>query len=381
MQIKFLFNNLLIFILFFLTACASKDNTEPPAPLPKFESRLTVQKLWTASTGGKSEYFKLEPAFDNEKIFVASSEGDVRALNFENGKIVWKKDLKITISGGVSAGADLVLLGSAKGQVIALSQEDGAELWRAQVSSEILTSPQINQGIVVVRTGDGNFFGLDSHTGRQLWLYERTAPLFTLRGTSKPIVLSDVIIAGFDNGKMAIMDLDTGTLLGELAITEPKGRFDVERIVDIDSNPLFSNGIIYISSFQNITVAVDIFGKDKQILWEEKIASYTGFAVNRKNLFTTDIQSHILALDRYSGGSYWKQDKLQFRGLTAPAIVDNYLIVGDKEGYLHWLDENTGQFVARYKIGSSILVPPLIIDNKAIAVNSDGKIVALQIKN
>jgi len=379
MQIKISFTFLLISMLF-LTACGSKDNTEPPAPLPKFQSSVTIQKLWTAHTGGKSKYFKLEPAFDNEKIFVASSEGDVRALHVENGKIAWKKNLKITISGGVSAGADLVLLGSSKGKVVALSQEDGRELWRAQVSSEILTSPQINQNTVVVRTGDGNLFGLDSQTGRQLWLYEREAPLFTLRGTSKPIVLSDIIIAGFDNGKMAILDLNTGVLLGEFLITEPKGRFDVERIVDIDSNPLFSNGIIYISSVQDLTAAVDIFGEDKKILWNEKIASYTGFAVNRRNLFTTDTQSHIWALDRYSGAAYWKQDKLQFRGVTAPALIDNYVIIGDKEGYLHCLDEDSGQFAAYYKIGSSVLVPPLVIDNKMIAVNSDGKVLALQLK-
>lgn len=372
---------LLLYILILLSGCGifgDKDNTEPPAPLVEFMPTLTLKTLWTVSAGGGTDksYLKIAPAFYNDQLFTASPEGHLRAFNFSNGQPVWQQKIDVPISGGPGVGDGLVLVGSQKGDVVALSETDGTKQWQVQVSSEVLATPRISQGIVVVRTIDGKLFALDSKTGERLWVYDQTrVPLLTLRGTSSPIVTHDAIIAGFDNGKLAILKLQTGQLLGEYLISEPRGRSELERMVDIDADPLLVGSIIYVTSYQGRTVAL----KRGKLLWERKLSSHAGLGVDADYLYISDTKSHVWALDRYSGDDWWKQDKLQARNLTAPVSIGDYVVVGDMEGYLHWMRRDNGQFVTRYRIGkTSITVPPLVVDDILVAYNSQGKIVALR---
>ncbi|MDM8558990.1 outer membrane protein assembly factor BamB [Candidatus Parabeggiatoa sp. HSG14] len=372
---------LLLLCIVGLGGCAgSADNTEPPAPLVNFKSTLTLKTLWTAYAGGGTGdgYFKLAPVFYNDEIFTASKEGHLRAFNFKDGKQKWGQKIDVPISSGPGIGEGLVLVGTQKGDVVAFSDTDGTEQWRAQVSSEILAKPIINQGIVVVRTGDGKLFGLDSKTGEHLWIYERSRlPLLSLRGTSTPIVGQESILAGFDNGKIALLELDTGKVIWEAAVAISRGRSELERMVDIDADPLLIGNMVYVTSYQGRTVAIDL--TKGKLLWEREISSYTGLDADIDYLYVSDTKSHIWALDRYSGEDWWKQEKLQARFVTAPVSIGDYVVVGDIEGYLHWLHREDGQFIGRYRIGkASITVPPLVVNDILIAFNSKGDIVALR---
>ncbi|MDM8569123.1 outer membrane protein assembly factor BamB [Thiotrichales bacterium HSG1] len=369
----------LLIILFLLSGCfGSKDNSEPPAPLVKFTPTLTLKTLWTANIGDITNHTKLIPTAHDGKLFTASTDGLIQALNLTNGKPIWKLELDIPISGGPGVGEGLIIVGSQKGQVIALSEEDGVEQWRSQVSTEILATPRINRGIVIIRTGDGKLFGLDSQTGNHLWIYERTrTSLLSLRGASTPILVQDLIIAGFDNGKMAVLELKTGKVLWETAIAVPHGRTELERMVDIDADPILQGEIVYVTSYQGQTVAIDLIKGG--LLWQKSISSYAGLGVDSDYLYITNSDSHVHALERYSGDNFWQQDKLQARGVTAPVSIGDYVVVGDMEGYLHWMSKKDGSFVVRHRLGKApITLPALVIDNILIAYNSNGKIMAFR---
>ncbi|RKZ40570.1 MAG: outer membrane protein assembly factor BamB [Gammaproteobacteria bacterium] len=373
---------LLFTILIILNGCGigSKDNTEPPAQLVKLIPTLTVKTLWTAYAGGGTDkaHLKLSPAFHNGQLFTTSPKGIVRAFYFNDGKAFWEQKTEVPLSSSPGVGEGLVIVGSQKGDVIALSETDGIEQWRVKVSSEVLAKPRLSQGVVVIRTIDGKLFGLDSQTGGRLWVYERNRiPLLSLRGVSSPVVKHDLIIAGFDNGKIALLELHTGKVLWEVPIAVPRGRSQLERMVDIDADPLLIDDTIYVTSYQGQTVAIDLsLGK---LLWNKKLSAYAGLGADFDYLYVSDTQSHIWAIDRYEGKDWWKQDKLQARNVTAPVSIDNYVVVGDIEGYLHWMRREDGQFVARTRISNaSITVPPLVVDDILVVYNSLGEMVALR---
>jgi outer membrane protein assembly factor BamB len=372
---------LLLGLVIGLGGCTgSKDNTEPPAPLDDpFKSTLAIKKLWSAKVGGDTNkgHLKLVPTFYEGQLFTASLEGHLRVFNVNDGKLVWEQEIDVPISGGPGVGDDIVLVGTQKGEVIALAAADGTELWRAQVSSEILAPPRINQEVVVVRTLDGKLFGLQSQTGERLWVYESRIPPLTLRGTSAPIVIYDAVIAGFDNGKIALLELHTGKVRWEYPVAVARGRTELERMVDIDAELLLADDILYVSSYQGPTVAVNM--KKGELLWKKKVSSYAGLGLDFDYLYVTDTNSHVWALDRYSGQDWWKQEKLHARQVTAPVSIGDYVVVGDFAGYLHWMHRDNGQFLARYRFDdASIMVPPLVVDNILIALNSEGQIVALR---
>ncbi|OGT29128.1 MAG: outer membrane protein assembly factor BamB [Gammaproteobacteria bacterium RBG_16_51_14] len=350
-----------------------EDNTEPPSPLVEIAASVNITEVWSKNTGKGTakQFLKLIPALSQQKIFIADSKGMVNAIDAVNGSTVWGHDTDLHITGGPGIGATLVLAGTSEGDVLALSPETGAEIWRAVVSSEILSSPREAGGIVIVRTIDGKIFALDANDGKRLWVYDRTVPALTLRGTSSPIIADDMVIAGFDEGRIAVMELTTGKLVWETKVAVAGGRSELERMVDIDAEPLVADGIIYVATYQGKLAAVALSSGD--ILWTRDISSYAGISVDSSNLYITDDNSHVWALERQTGVSVWKQEKLAARAATGPANIGAFVVVGDLEGYLHWMDKNTGEFVARIQVADEkIITPPIVTDNILYAYTSGG---------
>ncbi|HEY7839979.1 MAG TPA: outer membrane protein assembly factor BamB, partial [Gammaproteobacteria bacterium] len=338
-----------------------KDNTEPPSPLVEFQSKLNVIELWSASVGGGTaeQYLKLVPALSTQRLYVADSDGRVEALDATNGTRLWSTDVDERITGGPGVGENAVLVGTGEGGVIALDSETGRRLWRATVSSEVLSPPLKSEGIVIVRTNDGKVFALDGAKGTQMWIYDRTVPALTLRGTSSPVIVRGVVIAGFDAGRLAALDLRTGRLLWEVSVATARGRSELERMVDIDSDPLIVDDVIYVTTFQGQLAAVQLDGG--RILWSRDISSYAGFTADESYIYLTDDNSNVWTFDRYSGATHWRQELLHARAATGPASIGNFTVVGDLEGYLHWMHKSDGSFVARTRLSSRrIIVQPLV---------------------
>ena len=352
------------------------DNAEPPAELLDIKQRLKVVELWSRGTGGMGKhYLKLAPVVFNQRLYIADADGDLMALDATNGKEIWSIDTDANITGGPGYGENTVLIGTSEARTIAYSAEDGSELWRKKVSSEILSAPQKAENTVVVRTGDGKIFGLSGNTGKRLWIYDRTVPSLTLRGTGTPVIDNGLVIAGFDGGKMAALEVKTGKLVWEASVATARGRSELERMVDIDSSPLVVDGVIYIATFQGHLSAMQ--AETGRVLWDQDISSYAGFDADAQNIYVTNEKSHIQAFDRFTSTELWEQDKLHLRAATGPASVGDYIVVGDFEGYLHWMSKTSGKFVARNRLCSSrIISQPLVVGKVLYAFCSDGELAA-----
>lgn len=369
------------------------DNAETPNPLVEFSPLINVIELWNRKNGvGTDEqYLKLAPVIVNQRVFVADSAGNVGAMDATNGKRLWQKKINasesidgrsgwfrgedIRITGGPGYGDNTLLLGSIEGEVISLSAENGSELWRTRVSSEVLSAPQRDSDIVVVRTIDGKVFGLDADDGRRLWIYDRTVPPLTLRGTGTPAIDGGIVVAGFDGGKMAALDVRTGKLLWEAGIAAARGRSELERMVDIDSQPAIVAGTVYIATFQGQVAAVQL--ESGRILWSNDLSSYAGFGVDDQNIYVTDEDSHVWALDRFSGSVLWEQEDLHARAATAPGTVGDQVVVGDFEGYLHWISKKTSEFTARTRLCKKpVIAKPIVVGRIVYAYCSDGRLAA-----
>ncbi|MGH8623206.1 MAG: outer membrane protein assembly factor BamB, partial [Burkholderiales bacterium] len=314
---------------------AGEENTTPPAPLTEFEPTTEVEELWSVDIGAGTDehYLKLAPAVAGETVFIADRDGEVYAVDINSGDTLWERDTGAPVSGGAGIAEEMVLLGTQDGEVLALSRSDGALRWTASVSSEVLSPPAGEEGIVVARTVDGKLFGIDAANGKRLWTYDRQVPVLTLRGTSAPIVVAGLCIAGFDSGALVALEIATGKVAWEIQIAQPRGRSDLERMVDVDADLLVFRDTLYVATYRGRVAAVSI--ESGRVEWDQEHSSYAGMGVDADNLYLSDDESIVWALDRFSGSSVWRQKKLRGRAATAPASVGDYVVVGDLEGYLH----------------------------------------------
>ena len=357
---------------------ADEDNSEPPAELVELTGSLTPRVLWTASISGGSDEqrLKLVPFVRGDRVYAASRNGEVRALDSGSGRALWSVDTELEISGGPGAGEGLVLVGTSNGEVVALDATGGAEKWRARVSSEVLSVPKAAQGIVVVHTIDGKLFGLDAATGEQKWVYDRSTPVLTLHGSSSPVILGNRVICGFASGKLVMLDLAKGDLMWEISITAPSGRSELERMVDIDGDPLIVEDVVYVTTYQGEMAAVSI--DTGVVLWRRKLSSYAGMGADFSQLYVSDDTDHVLAVDPGNGAALWKNQKLQYRKLTAPIELNGTILVGDFEGYLHLLSREDGRLTGRVRIAkSAISTTPIVKAGVAYIYADGGEIAAI----
>lgn len=344
------------------------DNIDPPAELTEIQSKVKLQQLWHKDVGAKidEQYLKLRPAIDGGRVFAADVKGRVTAYDEVTGKEIWETETDIAIASGVGVGEGLVVVGSSEAQVVALDWRDGHEVWRTEVSSEVLSIPGANQGIVVIQSVDGKLTGLKASDGARVWVYERSVPVLSLRGTSSPVLVQGAVIAAGDNGKLAVVDLARGLVGWETSIAVPHGRSELERMVDIDSPPQIWGGTVYIVTYQGRVAAVE--GSSGRILWARDMSSAVGLGVDFSNVYVTDDNSEIWALERDNSGSVWKQDKLKRRALTAPVAIGNYVAVADFEGYVHVLSRTDGEIVGRERTDSNGVLAPLVVDGDTLFV-------------
>jgi len=356
-----------------------EDNELEPAQLQDIEKELSVKTLWKTDIGSglNEQRLKLEPRIDRGRVYVADAEGLLQGLDAKNGKRLWSLETELPLSGGPGSGDGLVVVGTSDGEVVAYSEDSGQLLWQAQVSSEVLSVPAVSSGVIVVHTIDGKLFGLNASDGKQRWLYSREVPVLSLRGTGSPVISGNRVISGFAGGKLVALNLDSGELLWETTVTTPSGRSELERMVDIDGDPFVSNGAVFVATYQGeVAVVSEYSGK---VIWRRKLSSFSGVQADWRYLYISDETGNVWAINPEDGVAMWKQSDLANRSLSAPAVINGKVVVGDYEGYLHWMDHATGSVVARSRIGSDpIISAPRVAGDVVYVYNSDGTLAALQ---
>jgi outer membrane protein assembly factor BamB len=374
---------LLLFSLLLLTGCGSlgwfsSDNVEEPAELVELENEIQPRTLWSRSVGGGSgdQRLSLVPSYADGILYAAEAGGEVKAFDAETGELVWGVDTGLDISGGPGVGDGLVLIGTSQAELVALHSETGAEAWRGKVTSEILSVPKAAEGVTAVHTLDGKIVGFDSASGDLLWLYDRSVPILTLHGSSSPVISLGRVICGTDGGKLVALDLATGDVVWESSITTPTGRTELERLVDIDSDPLVLDDVVYVTTYQGDTAAVS---EDSGVLlWNRPLSSYAGLGVDWRQLYVSDDKGRVWAIDQRNGAAAWKNDQLLHRKLSAPAVLGDYVLVGDFDGYIHWLATEDGHMAARISVGGDrVSAKPLVVDGVAYIYDEGGGLTAV----
>lgn len=360
-----------------LTA-ADAPQAEGELPALEREFAVTVAAQFRVTDGTPDGFPKPMPAFTDDAVYTLGEDRDVVfAHALRDGERLWRKRLKAVVTGGVGAGDGLVLVGTANGAVIALDAADGKERWRAELKSEVLTPPTARGGVTVVATGDGHLYGLSSADGTRKWSIERDVPTLSLRGGSAPMTTALQAIHGFADGHLAAVDLRTGRNLWNVPVARPRGRTDLERMVDVDCQPVIASGAVFAAAYQGRVGAVDL--ATGAVGWGREVSCDSALAADTFNVYLTDIDDRVLALDQRSGRVFWEQKALDGRHLTAPAVVGTALAVADVEGYVHWLSTDDGRLLGRSRpTKDAFLLPPQVHNGRVYVISESGTLYALE---
>ncbi|WP_058913252.1 outer membrane protein assembly factor BamB [Entomohabitans teleogrylli] len=375
-----------------LSGCSlfnSEEDVVKMSPLPQVENQFTPTTAWKTSVGnGIGEFYSnLHPAWQDGNVYAADRRGTVKAVNASDGKEIWKVDLSektgflssnrpALLSGGVTVSGGHVYVGSEKAQVYALDTSDGSVAWQTKVAGEALSRPVVSDGLVLIHTSNGMLQALNESDGSLKWTANLDMSALTLRGESAPATAYGAAVVGGDNGRVSAVLMQQGQLIWQQRISQATGATEIDRLSDVDTTPVIVNGIVYALAYNGNLTALDL--RSGQIMWKRELGSVNDFIVDNNRIYMVDQSDRILALTTDGGVTQWTQSDLLHRNLTAPALYNGYLVVGDSEGYMHWVDINDGHFVAQQKVDSSgFLTEPVVASDKLLIQAKDGTLYAI----
>lgn len=364
-----------------MTSAVMPANTgTPPKALKELKPTANVRTLWQVSTGSGAgkDYVRIHPQVDESAVLVAGGSS-ASAWSKVNGGRIWQTTVDGTVTGGVSSGEGGVFLGTDKGNAIALDRQTGKVLWSTPLGSEVLAVSPAKNGIVAFRTGDGNLQGLAVKTGQRLWQQERKSPTLSLRGASAPLVVGGMVIAGFDNGVVTAFDMQSGKGLWEVTLSVPRGSSDLDRMTDVDGEMKALGEALFAASYNGRIAGINM--RDGNVAWAAPYSSYTGVDADPNGLYTSNDAGDVWKLEPLSGNPVWKLDDLERRQPTAPTLLGQFLVVGDYQGYLHWVNTSNGQIAARVQGDKSgYTVAPVKDGNTVYTLGKSGLLSAFNIQ-
>ncbi|MBD2806095.1 outer membrane protein assembly factor BamB [Xenorhabdus sp. 42] len=369
-----------------LAGCSSEQDSVAMSPLPKVENQFSPRTVWDKSVGsGVGNYYShLSPTWQGSTVYVADRKGLVKAFDIDSGKELWATDLSentgffssrlpALLSGGLTVSGNNLYVGTEKAKVIALNTEDGSIKWESTVAGEALSRPVVSEGLILIHTGNGMLQALNEANGAVVWSVNMDTPPLSLRGESAPAVAYGAAIVGGDNGRISAVLLSQGQLIWQQRISQATGATEIDRLNDVDMTPVVSDNVIYAIAYNGDLVAMDM--RLGQIIWKRDLGSINDMVVTGDNIFVVDQNDRILSLRKSDGVTLWTQNDLLHRNLTAPEMYNGYLVVGDGEGYLHWLNMADGKFVAQNKVdGSGLLSRPVVVSDKLMIQAKDGTV-------
>jgi outer membrane protein assembly factor BamB len=349
-----------------------------PAPLAAFKPTAQTRIAWQGSVG-PAERTVFFPALNGTTVYAAGAAGQVVGFDVKSGKPVTRLNVGQRLSGGVAASGSLVLVGTAKGEVLAY-EPGGKQLWKTQLAGEVLAPPAVEGTLVAVRAGDGRVYGLDALSGKQRWVYQRATPALSLRSYSGVVLERGAVFAGFSGGRLVGLNALTGAVGWDSVVALPRGTTELERVADVMGLPVVDGDRVCAVAYQGRVACFDT--QSGTTIWARDMSSVAGMDADHRGAYITDDKNAVIALDKASGGSLWKQDKLFGRGLSAPLAFGRYVVVGDYEGYVHLLSREDGSFAGRIATdGSAIGAAPLALDGDTVLVQTrNGGVFAIAVQ-
>ncbi len=355
---SFKYRNLIVLCsIFLISSCSSMDglrfwksdeiDPDEPKELVAFSNQKNIVLEWKNSFKGENEIGNFLPDFSAQNLFFSDASGNVSSINASTGDRNWSIELNFLAS-GTSAGFGLVVVSDIDGNVIAVDQNDGSKLWSTNVKGEVLSKVAIDAKVVVVKTGSGELLGLDRENGEILWSYRSKLPLLTVRGSSSPVIVDDLVYVSFDNGRLGVFELNSGFQVWDGAISYVKGVSELENLIDSDSSPVVDGGLIYTTNYQG---NLNIFDTaQKRSVWSYETSSFYSPIVSRGMLTIVEANSGLRSFALKTLQESWTNEDYINRGLSNAVSYKGSLVVGDFEGYVHVIDTLNGKTIGRKKI-------------------------------
>jgi outer membrane protein assembly factor BamB len=354
--------------------------------------QLTV--AWRTNVGKGSDRksaITTPPVTSETTVYTLDADQTIYATDLSTGRTQWKKSLKGTtkrdksaLGGGLAVAGDTLIVASGFGFVAALDASNGAEKWKQEMGGPMTGAPTIKDGRIFVASNNNEIFAMSLATGETEWSDQAISESARVLGSSSPAAVEDFVIAPFSSGEVIAYLASNGRRLWTDAISQA-GRFTpISEINDIGSRPILSGGLVFASSQSGVTVAID--GRSGTRIWAIAAGSTQAPALAGQFMFILGVDDTLSAVDPATGEAYWvttlpkfknekkKKNQISYSG---PVVASGRILIASSTGELLAFSPQTGQQTGSVKLGSTIYLEPIAVQDKLLILTDEAKLIAI----
>jgi outer membrane protein assembly factor BamB len=357
-----------------LAACSS--DKPKPAPLEAITPQIAGQQVWSARMDGGLP-FVLMPSVakvGDDVFVVAGGDGGVVALSAGNGRELWRGSAGARLTAGVGSDGRYAAVVTRDNELVVLDQ--GQPKWRTRLGSLVSTAPLVAGERVFVMGVDRVVQAYDALDGRYLWALKRGGEPLTL---SQPGVLSafkDTLLVG-QGQRLTGVDPLRGTVRWEVALGNPRGTNEVERVADLVGPLARAGDVVCARSFQTAVGCAD--AQRGALLWSKNAGGAQAAGGDAELMAGADGSGRITAWRTVNGDLAWNAEQLLNRNLSGLLVIGRTVVVGDFEGQVHFLDRTSGKTLLRLPTdGSQIIGTPVAVGTTILVATKNGGLFAFR---
>ena len=361
--------------VFLLSACSSSAHKKLGEVPKTAEQRQAWKEQWSSAalSGQKEGALHLLPSVQANVVYTADAKGAVVAESLDQGKVLWKSSIGKGITAGVGLSGSQVFVVSEDATLHALDMHSGKVHWKVKLPSIALSRPVADDKHVYIQTNDSSISAFALETGHLVWVVEQTQPGLIFQGGSTPALWGNELLVGTNEGKLISVDKLSGSVLWERVIAEPKGRTEVERMVDVVADIQVRDDKALVATYQGRVASVQL--ENQVVEWQRDFSVYQNLSVDKQAVYLVDADHTLWALDRESGATLWQQAALKERLPTAPVVVGSELVLLDRGGMLYWVDAIDGRLLASNQLSDDFRVAPYRVNDRAfLAYGEQGRL-------
>jgi outer membrane protein assembly factor BamB len=108
-------------------------------------------------------------------------------------------------------------------------------------------------------------------------------------------------------------------------------------------------------------------------MWTKPAVGLEGVQGDARTLFGSEADGKVIAWNSVNGERVWQTELLLNRNLSAPAVLEKAIAVGDSTGFVHFLSKTDGSSLNRLTTdGSAVAAAPVLVGNTLVVVTRNG---------
>lgn len=325
------------------------------------------------------------PVVSNGSVFAMDAFGSISAFDTQTGALRWRKsneDLSLDDSvfgGGLAYDQGRLFVTLTTGNVIGLDAANGEEVWRQPLSLPLRSAPTVADGIVLVLTADNQVYALDQETGQPAWRHAGFFEASGVLGGPSPAVDGGIAVVPYSSAEVFALRLDNGRPLWSDTLERPRRTQALAEINDIDGTPVIDGDRVYVGGRGGQVAAIDM--RRGVRAWDADLAAVDTPWIAGDFLYLLTERNELVCLVRKNGRIRWvtqmpltsDPDDPNAKGLTwrGPVLAGEQLYLTSSNGDLLTLSPYDGAELNGLTLSAPAAVTP-VIANGTIFILTEG---------